>query len=340
VDIGQEQGLVAAACLRGSGLSQTALSDPECVVQAQQELQVVRNLLATLGADFPLALEAGARSHPTAYGIWGFAWLSSASVREAIEIGLRYLTLTSIFCHVVLRQTPDTLELVGEDEDLPVDLRGFLIERDAAAVRCLMQDLLGEPLQLAFVQFKARAPVYRDRAAELFGVMPMFAQERNCVSVYNATLDRRLPQANPMTLRSCELECQKLLARHRARDGFSGQVRNQLLRQPGQIPDMARVAVSLNLTPRSLRRRLVDEGTTFDTLRDEVRAAIASELLAQTMLSVDQIAERLGYSELSCFSRAFKRWSGTSPRGFRKRGFDAQALAAANLPRGAGRPST
>lgn len=75
---------------------------------------------------------------------------------------------------------------------------------------------------------------------------------------------------------------------------------------------------ALELTPRSLRRRLAEEQTSFEALRDEVRVALAGELLSQTTLSVEQIAERLGYSELSCFSRAYKRWTGHSPRSVRR----------------------
>jgi AraC-like DNA-binding protein len=73
------------------------------------------------------------------------------------------------------------------------------------------------------------------------------------------------------------------------------------------------------VTPRTLRRHLLDERTSFAELRDEVRQMLADELLRGSRLSIEQIAERLGYAETASFISAFKRWHGTTPHAFRLR---------------------
>ena len=114
-----------------------------------------------------------------------------------------------------------------------------------------------------------------------------------------------------------EEQCRKLLAARKARSGLAERVRDRILRQPGHIPDMNAVAGELLLTPRTLRRRLLDEGTSYKALTDEVRETLAEELLSAANLSVEQIAERLGYSEAASFIHAFKRWKGQPPHSYR-----------------------
>ena len=82
------------------------------------------------------------------------------------------------------------------------------------------------------------------------------------------------------------------------------------------MPDMEEVANALHLTVRTLRRRLREEATSFAQLRDEVRMALAEALLAGPRLSMEQIADRLGYADATSFISAFKRCRGRTPRSF------------------------
>ena len=72
------------------------------------------------------------------------------------------------------------------------------------------------------------------------------------------------------------------------------------------------------MSDRTLRRRLKDEGTTFDALLDELRRAMTQHYLEYPDMSLEQIALMVGYSEASAFRRAFRRWYGTSPAGYRR----------------------
>jgi len=73
----------------------------------------------------------------------------------------------------------------------------------------------------------------------------------------------------------------------------------------------------MGVSTRTLWRRLEEKGTSFSALLEEVRHKQARELLAPTVMSVEQIADSLGYAETASFTHAFKRWTGRSPRQFR-----------------------
>jgi AraC-like DNA-binding protein len=79
------------------------------------------------------------------------------------------------------------------------------------------------------------------------------------------------------------------------------------------------VAKALYMHPRALQRRLQEEGTTFETIKDDVRRDLAQRYLSQPDAPLTQVTDLLDYSEQSAFGRSCRRWFDTSPRGFRNR---------------------
>jgi AraC-like DNA-binding protein len=84
-----------------------------------------------------------------------------------------------------------------------------------------------------------------------------------------------------------------------------------------ELPPFEIVAIALNVTPQTLRRRLRDEGSSYQQIKDEVRRDAAIKYLAQSRLPLPEIANRVGFSEASAFHRAFKGWTGVSPGEYR-----------------------
>lgn len=311
-----ELGVDSDTALRGTGVSLKDLEAPETSVKAPQELAIVRNLIASI-PDTDLGYRTGRQYHLTAYGILGFAFTSSPTVREGMRMALRYLELSFAFCIPRIRLSSDSALLQLDDETIPADVRGFLVERDLAAIHTIMLDLLPIPVPVRAIALKIPEPVHSADYERDFGVIPSFGQPANVVTLDPAYLDQALPQANSHTAAMCEQECRELLARRRARQGMSRQVRDELLSGIGLSMDD--VAKRLHTTARTLHRRLHSEGTSFQALRDEIRSALAEEMLTTGVLSVDDIAIRLGYAEAASFIHAFKRWTGTTPAAFARR---------------------
>jgi len=113
---------------------------------------------------------------------------------------------------------------------------------------------------------------------------------------------------------------QWLVIRYRNQNGQVAQVYRYLReREQGQWPTLVAMAERQGLTPSSFRRQLEREGRSYQQIKDEVRRATAFECLRETDMSIAEIAERTGFQEPSAFHRAFKKWTGESPGGYRLR---------------------
>jgi AraC-like DNA-binding protein len=315
--LGMDHGLSLEQCLEGSGVGAAELGNAAAVVGAHQELALVRNLVRRLGQVEGLGLDAGIRYHFTAYGILGFAIVSSRDLRSALDVALRYLNLTYAYNLITGEEVEGELRLVFDDSGIPEDVRRFLLERDMAAAFTLQREMFSQSLLPRALRLRGAPPAYAGRYARLFGIEPQFGAARNEVALDARLVDAPLPQANEVSRRLAEEQCRQLLAARKARSGLAERVRDRILSRPGRIPPMQDVAGALLLTPRTLRRRLLEEGTSYTALTEEVRETLAEELLTAANLSVEQIAERLGYSEAASFIHAFKRWKGLPPHQYR-----------------------
>jgi AraC-like DNA-binding protein len=125
------------------------------------------------------------------------------------------------------------------------------------------------------------------------------------------------PYLNALLTRYCD----EALTRHQHPVGaLRTNVENALARLlPHAQSDVENVAQKLGISPRTLRRKLAEEGTTFAGIRDDLRLALAKRYLTEQDLSISRIAWLLGYTEVSAFSHAFRRWTGRTPRAGRPR---------------------
>ena len=113
---------------------------------------------------------------------------------------------------------------------------------------------------------------------------------------------------------------ENILLKYKNGSSLTARVRRRL-RQclPGEVPDFEGLAVELNMTPATLRRRLHEEGASYQSIKDQLRRDLAISYLSHSNRSVMDIALELGFSERSAFHRAFRKWTGASPGEFRRR---------------------
>lgn len=319
MQLAQERGMPPEVCLKGTALVPEAVTDPNAEVTARQEVRVVRNLLARFGDESGLGVEAGGRYHLSLYGPWGLALLSSRTVREVIEVSLRYIDLALVFGHLTFEEGSTESRLIFDDSEIPEDVRPFLTERVITGIHTIGRELFSAGVPASRVGFRHPAPADTTRYRNIFGVEPVFGASANELAFDSADLDVALPQANEWARGIGEQLCRDLLTARRARTGVAGSVRDRLVRNPGEIPDQIAIAAELFMSPRTLSRRLRDEGTSFRHLLDEVREMMSEEMLHHTDMTTEQVAARLGYAEAASFIRAFRRWKGCPPQEFRAR---------------------
>ena len=313
VRFGTSQGVDERELLAGSGLTADRLADPSLEIAAGQELRVVRNLAAALP---DAGVAAGREYHATTFGMLGFAFLSSPTMRDAVAIALRYYDLSFAFAIPEVTLADGEVRLTLADRQLPADVARFLVERDFAAIHMVIDELLPGGVPLTGLEFRFPEPGATAQYETAFGVRPRFGATTNTATFDAAFLDEPLPLANEHTVAMCEAQCRALVTRRRARSGTAHEVRELLTRLGALGSPMPEIARELNLSTRTLRRRLAEEGTSFRALLDEVREALAEELLARGAIPVEDVAVRLGYAEASSFIHAFKRWKGVTPVAF------------------------
>ncbi|MCK5860092.1 MAG: AraC family transcriptional regulator [Abyssibacter sp.] len=317
-ELALERGVPPATVLAGTQVSADQLNNPDVVVGAQQELRLIANLVDALGDEQALGIDAGRRYHFTAFGALGFAMVSSQTMREAMTIGLRYFHLTFAFTQFAVSDQGAQTRLRLDDGELPPALRRFIVERDSAAFITLQRDIFGPQPVIDALSFRYPAPRQAAAAYQAFyGLAPQFDAVANEALLDRAALERRLPQANDLARQAAETQCRSILDARAPRSGLAGRVRERIAARLAERATMAEIAGGLHMIPRTLRRRLQEEGTTYAELRDEVRQALADEYLAGPRLSIDQIANRLGYAESTSFINAFRRWHGVTPHAYR-----------------------
>lgn len=321
VDFGREHGVSPASVLSGAKLALAHLDDPNVELSAGQELRIVLNLLRALKSPAGFGVHLGARYRLSTYGIWGYGVICAATVRDSMAFSIRYLPLTYAFTGVRFREVGDLVEVSFGAPDLAGGIAAFLVQRDMAATASLMREVQGSGFRLVRFAFAGAQPAdWRQLSSSIarnFGVSPEFGAASNHLAFDRSRMDLPLLQANPLTFAICEQSCERLLEKRRARRGTAAMIRQFLDAAPVESSyHLESIARLLHTSERTLKRRLRDEGTTFTVLLAEHRAALAEELLREGGLTSTQIATRLGFSDLSTFSQAFKRWFGVSPRNF------------------------
>ncbi len=318
--LGLDHGLPIDHTLRHTGITRAQLEAETGDIEALQEVQLIRNLIHDLPHVPTLGLQAGTRYHLTTYGMWGYAVLSSRTLGEALSMASRMINQTFALSTNRVEHKGGLVVSTFLADHLPPDVRQFVIDRDRAAAVQLQREVLGQPMH--YVQLHMRraqpTPEVVQAYTSLFGVAPEFGQPVDCGAFDPATMDTPLPPADGHTLALCEAISRKLLETRHPRTGTPAVVRDRLLRVPGRIPDMEEIAAEMAITSRTLRRHLTAEGVTFRALLEEVRTTLAEELMRTCTMTHGEIAERLGYADVTTFIEAFRRWKGMAPTAFRR----------------------
>ena len=117
----------------------------------------------------------------------------------------------------------------------------------------------------------------------------------------------------------CNKQCEHILSQMTGTDRFVTQIRRLIFNSAERFPGIDQIAARLQISPRTLHRRLKERDTNFQSILDEVREEIAKGYLTGTRLTIDQISDLMGFSETTSFRRSFKRWTGMSAAKYRER---------------------
>jgi AraC-like DNA-binding protein len=314
------EGASVEEALRATGLAVRELRSPSTQVSLNQVVEVYRNALRISKAPH-FAFQTGLKSHVSAYGMYGFAILSSMNFRETMQFALRYHQLATPLVKLRFSEGNDLATWAFDPAPHPsinARLYRFIVEVQFGVHLSLHRDIMGsafKPRRL-FVRFDPPEPEARYAAA--LGCPVVFRQPENRFE-YDASWLNGAPQfGNEITYSSVLALCDDLKDQLRHRIGVAGKVREFLLATLGRHKNSNDVAAHFDTPVRTLRRKLSDENTSFRELLDQLRAEVATKYLRDTEMTIDDIAHALGFSETANFRHAFRRWKQTSPQEFRR----------------------
>jgi len=312
VDLVKRWQVPADALLADSGLDETMLVDPKKRISIRDCIRLLERARALSGVP-ALGLFLGLQMHVSAHGFLGFAALSASNVREAIELSVRFMPIVTTALGLRLRMDGREASLIVEEH------ADFGAARDIVLLAVLIgiwragEALTGRQIdgcgEIAMPEPSA------DYGVEQLGPRVRFGQPSTRLVFDASVLTFPYKMADPVALQLARDQCERLLGTL----GLDGRIASRVSALIGAgtksgFHSLEKVAAELHVSPRTLKRQLASEGVSFSALIEKERRERAIILLASSGLSLKKVAERLGYSNVANFARAFQRWTGTSPR--------------------------
>ena len=326
VNFAARSGVDAETCLLGTGITTAQLRDADALIAREQEMRLIENLILALPQVPALGFELGLQYNVATFGIWGFALRTSRTLREALERCLRYLPLSTAYCRFWSQVDEGEFALCADPGAIPQHLRQFLLERDTGTAVNLVRELSLSGIRLRGLEYEGPAPAHAARIEALCGIAPHYGGARNAIVLRREDAEIPLPMYDAHLARLLDDQCRAQLKRRQV-SGVTGQVRQLVLGPLGLVASIEDVAQHLVMAPRSLRRKLEEEGTSFRDIVEAERRQLAMQLLQGSQMKLDEIALQLGYGDTASFTRAFRRWLGQAPGEYRK------SSATSNQPR-------
>ncbi len=305
-----------APLFREAGIDPNILNDPSARV-SQSTLDKLWSKVSGVVDDPCFGVKLGNFWHPSYMHALGYAWLASTTLRSALNRLVRFIR--------VVNQAL-VIEITEENNQLSVSLAnpasqltdGWRADGAISILMCMCRVNYGESLDPVSVHFKHSKPICAGDYYEYFRSPIEFDANSDRLVLASEAVDKRLTSSNPLMSQINDNEVIKYLAKLDAND-IVQRTKAVIIEQlpDGRVSDIG-VAEELNMSNRTLQRKLNEKGTTYKNLLTEVRKELALKYIQNRQLTLTELSFQLGFSEMSSFSRAFKQWTGQSPRTYRK----------------------
>jgi AraC-like DNA-binding protein len=311
-----EKGFSSEPILQRCGIEPDLLREGEGRVDLVQFASLVTEALRITG-DSGLGLDYGLRGRISNFGILGYALLSARDLRQAIELVSRYYEIFDPVIRFEFEIVPPHVHARAVESAELGHFEIFAHEATLACTAAVARMLLEEPVTPTRLTLSYPEPSHSRRYPAVFGCRPEFDAPYTSIQFESRHLNAPLKFSNKEMAEICRQQCERWLHAVKEPGGLILRVKKELLERPGQFPKMGDIAVALGMSVRSLRRHLSVNGVTYQELLDQVRSDLALDYLRNSLLTVEQIAQLVGYGEAASFRKAFRRWTGKAPGEFR-----------------------
>lgn len=302
--------------LQGSMLNEQKLNSERLAIKSYDQLLVN---ISRLTQREDIGFIAGQGLELQSFSLLGFLLSTCETGRDALVTMRRYYMLLSdtpapeIF---ITKNEIKVLYHISPGCDLATRARSELI---ATGIHSLGKAIGGKIYQPLRIGFKHSKPNYHAQLEAFFNVEIAYNQAECWISFAADHVDQPLQYSNPSLYQVLQSQAENLLAGYQNLDSISAKVRHVLQLWPNQsAANKEAVAELLNTSPRTLTRRLQEEGTQFSHLLRDVRMEKAQAQLESHQVDMQELAHNLGFADRRGFERAFKQWSGRTPSAYHK----------------------
>ena len=304
-----------SALLSSSHIATATLAQESERITGEQLQAFLANLI--IATNDPLfGLKSGAFVEPSSYSVLGYITMTCATLEQALERIQPYEKLVGDMGVTSIRYQPQHLAISWHCAYTFEDVREQMVDNVFASWLAYARWLSGQDLGPVEVHLQRALPSaeIRDYYQQVFACPVLFEQQYNSLILPLEYLDISLRQPDHSLLQTLELHAAGQVSALGDTHSFSIQVKDiiRILLAKG-ITRKDMVAGQLNMSERTLQRKLQQEQTSYQKLLDEARLLLAQQYLTETQLPVDDIAMQLGFSEPRSFFRSFKRWTGKTP---------------------------
>lgn len=298
----------------GTRLKAADCLSPDARLSFQEAAQIIR----AAQKDFPdvaLGLAVGSYATLPSMGALGLSLMSSPTFGAAVAVGEKYHPVTGSLMDANCRVANGTLSLEASERFPEPEILRFLCEKFFASALAAWRALLNESCKPLLLELTYPEPSCVAEYRKLFDCPIRFSAGRNCMSAEQSLLNKKIqtqsPSAHAEAVRLCE-------AKMPAASSELTRLKTWMRKRVGTAPKIEEAAQALGCSERTLRRRLVDAGTSYRGVHDSLRAERALTLLRDSRLAIAEISSQLGFSDDREFRRAYKRWTGEVPSQARK----------------------
>jgi len=311
-------GIDPSCLLKDTDIDYHSLQNNEYKISKDQIVRYYRNVLAL---EIPgISLLLGNAIKPQDYGLYGCTLLCCKDLRSTLLFAIRYHSLVTRTVNMSLHEN-DMEQSCFRFEDLLLtsDLEEFNIELQCVIVLSLVRDCLNSA-EFSFdaLRFSFDKPKHHQQY-EVFFCCPISYNNAHSEFVFNNDRWSLKPtQSNPFAMPLLLSQCDLVLNTVDSKNQFLVTIKTWICENMHKELCADNLANELYLTPRTLRRKLSEQGTSFTLMVKELRCIAAKKLITETQLTIEDIGYSIGFNDTSNFRAAFKKWTGKTPSNMRQ----------------------
>ncbi len=301
------------------GMHRSVFANPEGFVPTSLVACILEEA-ARATMDDCFGLHFGEHYNPKNIGSLIYVVLNSPTIAAGFDNGTRYQKIHNEAGKLSLAVEGERAYLRHRLVEVGVETTRQFNECSMAVILNTLRLMAGSHWGPQEVQFAHGMPKHTSEHVRVFGAPVLFGCATNAFVIERELMERQVPAADPRLYRILKHYLERVLNEMPREDELLARVRKTIgeLMRDGD-PGIIRVAKKMAMSPRTLQRKLKDDGKSFKTLMDDTRRRFALNYLRDRKNTLTDVAFLLGYSELSAFNRAFKRWTGSTPLGYRRR---------------------